>query len=66
MQRFRDLSIRAKLLLTLLSVSLLSIGIIGWTGYRGAQESLETEALAKLSSVQSNKATEVERYFDRI
>lgn len=66
MQRFRDLSIRAKLLLTLLSVSLLSIGIIGWTGYRGAQESLEAEALAKLSSVQSNKATEVERYFDRI
>jgi len=66
MQRFRDLSIRAKLLLTLLSISLLSVGVIGWTGYHGAQKSLEAEAFAKLSSVQSNKATAVERYFGRI
>jgi methyl-accepting chemotaxis protein len=66
MQGFRDLSIRAKLLSILLSIGLFSVGVIGWTGYSGAQERLEAEAFAKLSSVQSNKAAEVERYFERI
>jgi len=66
MQRFRNLSIRAKLLLTLLGISLLSVGIIGWIGHSSARQSLESKAFDKLASVRSNKATAVESYVENI
>ena len=66
MPRFRDLSIRAKLLVALLGIGVLSIGTIGWIGYSGARHSLEAEAFGKLAGVQSNKVNAVEDYFGDI
>jgi len=66
MPRFRDLSIRAKLLVALLGIGVLSVGTIGWIGHSGAQHSLEAEAFGKLAGVQSNKVNAVEDYFGDI
>jgi len=66
MPQFRDLSIRTKLLLTLLGIGVASIGVIGWVGYSSAKRSLEEEAFGKLAGVQSNKANAVEDYVREI
>ncbi|WP_263788881.1 methyl-accepting chemotaxis protein [Salinibacter grassmerensis] len=66
MPRLRDLSIRAKLLLTLLGIGGLSVGTIGWIGYSSAQQSLKAEAFETLASVQSNKANAVEGYVEDV
>ena len=64
MPRLRDLSIRAKLLLTLLGIGGLSVGIMGWIGYSSARQRLESEALGRLAGVQANKANAVEAYVE--
>jgi len=66
MPRFRDLSIRAKLLFTLLGIGVLSVGTIGWIGYSSARQNLEAEAFGTLAGVQSNKANAVEGYVEDI
>ncbi len=64
MPRFRDLSIRAKLLLTLLGIGVLSVGTMGWIGYSSARQRLESEALGRLAGVQATKANAVEAYVE--
>jgi len=66
MPRFRDLSVRAKLLLALLGIGGLSIGTIGWIGYSSAQQNLESEAFGKLAGVRANKANAVEEHLEDI
>ena len=53
---FRDLSIRAKIRVTLPGVGLVSIGTTGWIGHSSTQKSLESEAFGKLAGVQPNKS----------
>ena len=58
--------IRAKLLLTLVGVSLLPLLILGVVMYRSAANGIFDQANRQLESVRTIKANQVENYFDTI
>ncbi len=57
MPGFNRLSIQSKMILLLLAVSLLSIGVISWIGYRSAREALMTATRNQLQGVRVAKTT---------
>ncbi len=66
MFRIAHLSIKSRLILMLMIVSLLAIIVIGVLGWRNGQTSLNDAIVNNLTSVRSSKAYQIERYFDVI
>lgn len=60
----KNLSLRSKLILILLSVSLLAALIVIGLGYVVGVESISTEVYERLTSARNAKAFEIEQYFD--
>ncbi|MEE8391124.1 MAG: methyl-accepting chemotaxis protein, partial [Anaerolineae bacterium] len=56
-------SMRGKLMLFFLAVSLIPLTAVGWLAYSRARNALEAEATAKLIAVRDITADEIERYF---
>lgn len=59
MPGFQRLSIQSKMILLLLGVSLVSILVVAWIGYRSGREALLQSVSAKLQGVQVAKSTTV-------
>ncbi|MDQ4076943.1 MAG: HAMP domain-containing protein [Chloroflexota bacterium] len=66
MRRFAQLSIKSRLILMLLAVSLLSIVVIGYLGWSNGRRALNQAIFNQLTSVRASKAYQIETYFDRI
>ena len=62
----RNLSIKTKLLSSLLLVGILSIVVIGWQGYQSGKSSLRQSSFNQLTSVRATKARQIESYFEQI
>ncbi len=60
--RSRGLSLRTKLITSLLLTSLLSVGIVTYLSYRGGNTALTAEAANKLNALASSKKQQVEWY----
>lgn len=65
MHRFLHLSIKSRLILMLLAVSLLSILVIGYLGWSNGRRALHEAIFAHLTSVRASKAHQIEDYFSR-
>lgn len=63
---FSQLSIKSKLVLMLLGVSICSILVIGYEGYRNGKHALEESIYKHLTSLREAKALEVESYFSEL
>lgn len=63
---FAKLSIKSRLTLMLIVVSLLSILIIGFLGWQNGQRALNQAIFNQLTSIRASKASQIELYFDRI
>ena len=61
---WKNLSIRSKLILTLLAVSILASLIVISIGYLVGVESIRTEVYARLTAVRNAKVFEIEEYFE--
>lgn len=66
MRAFNRLSIQSKLMSMLLAVSIGSIGVIAYEGYRSGRNALTASILNQLKSVRAAKASQVEGYFDNL
>jgi class 3 adenylate cyclase len=65
-QRLSDLSLRSKLLLILLPLSLLSMGTVAYFGYQNGQRALNEQAVQQLTLLRNNKKTQIENYFSNL
>ena len=63
---FTKLSIRSKILLMLLLVSIGSIAVIGYLGYETGALVLRKLTLSQFAAIQASKAFEIQTYFDRL
>jgi anti-anti-sigma regulatory factor/HAMP domain-containing protein len=63
---FGDLSIRARVLLVLASVALISVGTVSGVAYRLGVTTLTEQALDQLTSVREMKGAQIESYFELI
>ena len=63
---FRHLSIRARVLLVLVAVALISVGTILGVAYRLGVATLTEQALDQLTSVREMKGAQIESYFELI
>jgi class 3 adenylate cyclase len=63
MTSFADLPIKAKFLALVLAITLPTIGLIGWLGYKWGQEDLEATIFGKLTAIRAAKASQIESYF---
>lgn len=66
MRQFAQLSIKSRLVLMLLAVSLLSIAVIGSLGWSSGRGALHQAILNQLTGVRASKAYQIETYFERI
>lgn len=60
------MTIRAKILIILSTVAIVSAGISSLLGYRTARKALERQSFDKLTAVREMKANQVEDYFQQI
>lgn len=60
------MTIRAKILIILSTVAIVSAGISSLLGYRTARKALERQSFDKLTAVREMKASQVEDYFQQI
>ena len=63
MRAFNHLSIQSKLMSMLLAVSIGSIVVIAYQGYRSGREAIEESIENQLKSVRAAKTTQIESYF---
>ena len=63
---FPHLSIRARVLLVLASVVLISVGTVSGVAYRLGVTTLTEQALDQLTSVREMKGAQIESYFELI
>jgi class 3 adenylate cyclase len=61
-----NLSIRSKLLVMLLAVSLFSIAVVASLNYYTCYQTLKTQIFAHLASVRASRADQIEQYFDQL
>jgi class 3 adenylate cyclase len=61
-----NLSIKSKLLVMLLAVSLFSIGVVASLNYYSCYQTLRTTIFAHLTSVRASRADQIEQYFERL
>ncbi|HEX6385994.1 MAG TPA: adenylate/guanylate cyclase domain-containing protein [Anaerolineae bacterium] len=66
MRKFAQLSIKSRLILMLLTVSLISILVIGYLGWSNGRRALHHTIFRQLTSVRASKAYQIETYFERI
>jgi class 3 adenylate cyclase len=66
MRQIAQLSIKSRLVLMLLPVSLLSILVIGYLGWNSGQRALNEAILNQLTSIRASKAYQIESYFNNI
>ncbi len=59
-----NFSIRSKFLLMILSISIVSIGIVGYQGIKHGNESLKDGIKQHLTSLRINRTREIESYFE--
>ncbi len=57
-------SLRGKLILLFLAVSLIPLMTVGWLAYTQAQNALKSEVINKLIAVRDIKAKQIAKYFD--
>ena len=62
----RDLSLRTKLVLALLTVGVAAVAITGVEGYRRARTALEADAINRLTVVREERRRAVEAHFARL
>lgn len=60
------LSIKSKVILMLVGVSLISIGVITYLGHTGGKRALSERIFAQLTGLRASKAYQIESYFRRI
>ena len=63
---FNELSIKSRLIMMLLFVTLLSSLVIGYLGWRNGRTALNRAIFNQLTSIRSAQAHEIEAYFDRV
>ena len=61
-----NLSIKSKLLVMLLAVSLFSIAVVASLNYYSCYETLKTAVFSHLTSVRASRADQIEQYFERV
>jgi class 3 adenylate cyclase len=61
--RLESLSLRSKLLLMILPVSLLSMALMAGVGYWTASEGLTRQAVAEVTAIRAAKKSQIETYF---
>lgn len=66
MRAVTQLSIKSRLVLMLLVVSLISILVVGYLGWSNGQQALHQAIFNQLTSVRASKAYQIETYFERI
>ena len=62
----KNLKIGPKILVMLLSVSIVAVGVNGYFAFTTAKHSLEEESFNKLTAVREMKADQIEDYFKQI
>ncbi|MFM2421842.1 MAG: hypothetical protein RL291_372 [Pseudomonadota bacterium] len=65
-QFIRDLSLRSKLLLILLPLSLLSMGTVAFFGYQNGQRALNQQAVNQLTLLRNTRKAQIENYFNNL
>src|SRR5262245_11365844 len=55
----KSLSVRSKLILAFVSLTLLTVGVVSWVGYISASESLRASAERQLAGLQRSKSAMV-------
>ena len=63
MRGFNRLSIQSKLMSMLLAVSVGSIAVIAYEGYRSGRNAIRDTVVNQLVSVRASKASQIESYF---
>ncbi|MEL6938368.1 MAG: adenylate/guanylate cyclase domain-containing protein [Cyanobacteria bacterium J06598_1] len=63
MRGFNRLSIQSKLMTMLLAVSIGSIAVIAYEGYRSGRSAIEASVVERLVSLRASKASQIEEYF---
>ncbi len=63
MRAFNRLSIQSKLMSMLLAVSIGSIAVIAYEGYRSGRNAIEESVVKQLTSLRASKADQIEQYF---
>lgn len=66
MQAFNRLSVQSKLMSMLLAVSIGSIAVIAYEGYRSGRHALEVSVVKQLLSLRTSKASQIEDYFKTV
>jgi class 3 adenylate cyclase len=66
MRKFAHMSIKSRLILMLLVVSLLSILVIGYLGWSSGRRALHEAIFNQLTSIRASKAYQIETYFERV
>ena len=60
----RSLSVRSKLIIAFVSLTLLSVAVVSWIGYVSARQSLRTASERQLMGLQRSKAAMVKATLD--
>lgn len=63
MRAFNRLSIQSKLMTMLLAVSIGSIAVIAYEGYRSGRNAIESSVVKQLVGLRASKASQIENYF---
>lgn len=63
---FKHLSIKSKLIIMMLAVSMSAIAVIGYLGHRSASLALEESSFNHMTSIRASKTYQIESYFKNI